>query len=504
MAVEKPTLDQLEDIAFELGMELSPEKLETFHALMDGAVASYRIIAELPDEKPIVTYPRTPGYQPDAAENPLNAWYVKATVKGAAEGKLAGKTVALKDNVCLAGVPMMNGAATLEGYVPDQDATIVTRMLDAGATILGKAHCESFCLSGGSHTGALGAVHNPHRPGYSAGGSSSGSAALVAAGEVDLAIGGDQGGSIRIPASFCGIYGMKPTWGLVPYTGVMPIESTIDHTGPMTATVADNALLLEVLAGPDGLDPRQTGCTTASYTEALGRGVKGLRIGIVTEGFGWANSQEGVDAKVRAAGARFAELGAEVSEVSIPFHRIGKDIWAPIGNEGLQAQMMHGNGMGFNWKGQYNVGLMDAHASWRERANDLSDTLKISMLIGEYFTTKYRGRYYAKAQNIARRLAAAYDKALGEYDLLLMPTLPIVASKLPEREEGTEAYIMRAFEMIANTAPFDVTGHPAMSLPCGLSDGLPVGAMLIGKHWDESTIYAAAAAFEAAGDWKTF
>ncbi|MCB8882700.1 amidase [Acidisoma cellulosilytica] len=503
MTVERPTLSQMQDIVDDLGMDLSPERLEMFRDLMDGAVASYRIVDELPDEKPIVTYPRTPGYQPSAAENPLNAWYVKSTVKGAPTGPLAGKTVALKDNVCLAGVPMMNGAATLEGYVPDQDATIVTRMLDAGATILGKAHCECFCLSGGSHTGALGPVHNPHRRGYSAGGSSSGSGALVASGAVDMAIGGDQGGSIRIPASFCGIYGMKGSWGLVPYTGVMPIESTIDHTGPMTATVADNALLLEVLAGPDGLDPRQMGCKPANYTEALGRGVKGLRIGIVTEGFGWANSQAGVDGKVRKAAKRFESLGAVVEQVSIPMHRIGKDIWSPIGNEGLLAQMMLGNGMGFNWKGQYNVGLMDAHASWRDRANDLSDTLKISMMIGEYFTRHYRGRYYAKAQNIARRLTAAYDTALASYDLLLMPTLPIVASELPDRDADLPTYTARAFEMIANTAPFDVTGHPAMSIPCGLSDGLPVGAMLIAKHWDESTIYAAAAAFEAAGDWKS-
>lgn len=504
MSLEKPTLDQLEEITFDLGMELSPEKLETFHALLEGPMASYRIVDELPDEKPRVTYPRTPGYQPDAAENPLNAWYVKSTIKGAASGPLAGKTVALKDNVCLAGVPMMNGSATLEGYVPDQDATVVTRLLDAGATILGKAHCECFCLSGGSHTGALGPVHNPHKRGYSAGGSSSGSGALVGAGVVDMAIGGDQGGSIRIPAAFCGIVGMKATWGLVPYTGVMPIEATIDHTGPMTATVADNALMLEVLAGPDGLDPRQGICHPARYTEALGRGARGLRIGIVTEGFGWANSQEAVDAKVRAAAAKFQALGATVEEVSIPLHRIGKDIWTPIANEGLQAQMMHGNGMGFNWKGQYNLGLMDAHASWRERANDLSDTLKISMFVGEYFTKHYRGRYYAKAQNLVRRLRAAYDEALTRYDLLLMPTLPIVASELPERDADLVTYTTRAFEMIANTAPFDATGHPSLSLPCGAVDGLPVGLMLTAKHWDESTIYAAAAAFEAEyGSWKS-
>src|SRR6202012_5737058 len=196
-----------------------------------------------------------------------------------------------KDNVCLAGVPMMNGASTLEGYTPDVDATIVTRILDAGGTILGKAHCEFFCLSGGSHTGALGPVHNPHKQGYSAGGSSSGSGALVAAGEVDMAIGGDQGGSIRIPSSFSGIYGMKGTHGLVPYTGVMPIEVTIDHTGPMTRNVRDNALLLEVLAGADGLDPRQGTPKVSNYTEALGGGAKGLRIGVVKEGFGHPSSE---------------------------------------------------------------------------------------------------------------------------------------------------------------------------------------------------------------------
>src|SRR4030095_8107689 len=203
----------------------------------------------MPDNLPPVKYPRTPGYRPGPEENKHNAWYVKTTVNGAPRGKLKGKTIALKDNIMLAGVPMMNGAATLEGYVPDIDATVVHRILDAGGTIAGKAHCEYFCLSGGSHTNATGPVHNPHKMGYSAGGSSSRRVVLVALREVDMAIGGDQGGSIRMPASFCGIYGMKPTHGLVPYTGIMPIEITVDHTGPMTANVADNALLLEVIAG---------------------------------------------------------------------------------------------------------------------------------------------------------------------------------------------------------------------------------------------------------------
>ena len=234
---------------------------------------------------------------------------MKTTVEGAPSGKLKGKNVVVKDNICLAGVPMMNGASTLEGYVPDVDATVVQRILDAGGTIVGKSVCEYFCFSGGSHTSATGPVHNPHRHGYSAGGSSSGSAALVAAGEVPMALGGDQGGSIRMPASYCGIYGMKPTHGLVPYTGIMPIELTLDHTGPMTATVEDNALLLEVLAGPDGLDPRQYGGQSKPYRDALGQGAQGLRIGIVEEGFGHPQSQAQSDAVVARGGGPSARPG---------------------------------------------------------------------------------------------------------------------------------------------------------------------------------------------------
>ena len=504
MSVKRPTLEQMMDIVDSFGMNMESERVGEFMSLMEGNFVAYDLIDQMPDEIPQVKYPRTPGYRPSAAENPLNAWYVKTDIQGASSGKLKGKTVAVKDNVCVAGVPMMNGSSTLEGYVPNLDATIVTRLLDAGAVIKGKSHCELFCLSGGSHTGALGPVHNPWKHGYSAGGSSSGSGALVASGEVDMAIGGDQGGSIRMPSSFCGIYGMKATHGLVPYTGVMPIEATIDHTGPMTQNAHDNALMLEVLAGPDGLDPRQYAPKVGNYTGALSRGVKGLKIGLVKEGFKRENSEEDVDAKVREAAKRFAALGATVEEISIPDHLTALAIWTPIALEGLQAQMMNGNGMGFNWKGLYTVSLLDAHANWRDRADDLSDSLKISMMVGQYFLTHYRGRFYAKAQNLARKVRAAYDQALGDYDLLMMPTLPVKATPLPPANAPLGLYLQRAFEMIGNTAPFDVTGHPAMTVPCGLSDGLPIGAMLIGKHYDEETIYAAAGAFEKAGDWKTF
>lgn len=504
--VRRPTAEQMHDIVSSLHLNMSQGEIAEYLDVLEGTFQAYDRVNELPDYLPPVRYPRTPGYRPGANENPLNAWAVKSEVRGAAHGPLSGKRVVLKDNICLAGVPMMNGASTLEGYVPDIDATLVTRILDAGGTIVGKAHCEYFCLSGGSHTSAHGPVHNPYKHGYSAGGSSSGCGALVASGEIEMAIGGDQGGSIRMPASYCGCYGMKATHGLVPYTGVMPIEATIDHTGPMTATVADNALLLEVIAGSDGLDPRQYNPQVEKYsfTAGLGRGVSGMRIGLVTEGFGWAVSEPDVDAKVREAAERLRGAGAIVEPVSIPMHLDGGAIWTPIALEGLMAQMMHGNGMGFNWKGLYTTSLLDAHANWRSRADELSRTLKISMLAGEYFIKHHRGHFYAKAQNLGRLLRKTYDDVLARYDLLMMPTLPMKATPLPPANAPLALYCQRGFEMLPNTCPFDVTGHPAMSIPCGMSDGLPIGMMLVGKHYSETTIYRAAHAFEQLGDWRNF
>ena len=370
---------------------------------------------------------------------------------------------------------MMNGASTLEGYVPDVDATVVTRILDAGGTIVGKAHCEYFCLSGGSHTCAAGPVHNPYklrllgrRLVVAAAG------ALVGAGEVEMAIGGDQGGSIRMPASWSGCYGMKATHGLVPYTGVMPIEATIDHTGPMTATVADNALLLEVIAGRRRARPAPVQRARRQvHRRARAAASAGLRIGVVTEGFGRPESEPDVDQKVRAAADRLRALGAIVEEVSIPMHLDGPAIWTPIALEGLQAQMMNGNGMGFNWKGLYTTSLLDAHANWRARANELSRTLKISMMVGEYFIRNYRGHFYAKAQNLARVLR----QGLRRRAVALRPAADADAADEgdadPAGERAARAVVpARASRCCNNTCPFDVTGHPAMSVPCGLSQGL--------------------------------
>jgi amidase len=499
--LRKPPLDELRRIARAYDLDMSSDDLVSYRNLMDGVLASYRRLDQFAEPTLPVKYPRNAGYRPAPSENRLNAWYWKCSIKGAATGLLAGKKVAIKDNVCVAGLPMMNGSNVLEGYVPDVDATIVTRILDAGGEIVGKAVCEHLCFSGGSHTSDTGPVLNPHDPKRSAGGSSSGSAALVVAGECDMAIGGDQGGSIRIPSAYCGAVGHKPTYGLVPYTGVFPIELTLDHTGPIARTAVECAQLLEAIAGPDGLDPRQSSAVRKdAYTKLLTGDARGLRIGVVREGFGWPNSEPDVDKTVRDAVQRLSRAGATVSDVSVPLHREGVHIWNAIAVEGAAMLMVSGNSMGTNWKGHYTTSLLDFYGrSRRVRANDLSDTVKLVVLLGQYMQDNYQGRYYAKAQNLARVLRAAYDEALSTYDLLLMPTLPLKATPLPAPNASREEYVARALEMLSNTCPFDVTGHPAATVPAGTSEGLPVGMMLIGRYWEDGTVLRAADAFQKSG-----
>src|SRR5579863_5643452 len=235
MSVRLPLTEQIRDIGSAFGLTLDADEVAAFQQAFKGPIASYRRLDELVPPALSAVSPRSPGYRPPPSENPYGAWYWRTSICTGAEGLLKGKKVAIKDNICVSGVPMMNGSALLEGYVPEIDATVVTRILEAGGTIAGKAACEDLCFSGASHTAATGPIRNPHNPAHSAGGSSGGSAALVAAGDVPMALGGDQGGSIRTPSSWCGIYGLKPTWGLVPTTGSMPISYSLDHCGPMGA-----------------------------------------------------------------------------------------------------------------------------------------------------------------------------------------------------------------------------------------------------------------------------
>ncbi len=500
MPFSKPTLEQVRAVADDLGIHPSDDELAGYLERMEGFARAYTLVDEAPEPAPDLGRRRSPGRRPRPAENRYNAWFVKASIREEYRGRLAGKTLAVKDSISVAGLPMMNGASFLEGHVPDADATVITRTLHAGAEIIGKTNCEYLSLSGGSHTGANGPVINPHKEGCSAGGSSSGSAVAVAVGDAGLALGCDQGGSIRVPAAWCGIVGLKPTHGLVPYTGILGVDPAVDHCGPMTRDVHDNALLLEVLAGRDGMDPRQPSAwQPVKYTAARRAGAKRLRAAVIEEGFGQHNAEAEVDERVRAAADVLATLGIDVAEVSVPIHKRAWPLAQPIYVEGL-AHSMGESGIMPDAEGLGSSGLAERFASWRPRWRELPGNLTALILFGAFVRDRHPGRYYVKAQRLRRTIRRAYDEVLSDHDLLLMPTTPMAATPLPAADASPAERSRRAGEMLANTGPFNVTGHPAITLPCGTTnDGRPVGMMLVGRHFDEMTLYRAAYAFERAG-----
>ena len=514
---ELPSVNQLAEIAADFGLDMSFDDLSNQRDAMRGAIANLRHIDDMPEERPAVAYPRTPGHRPHPDDNPYNAWYWRAEIKGADAGPLAGEAVGIKDVVSVAGLPMMNGARALEGYVPTIDATIVTRLLDAGATIVGKTACADFSFSGGGHTSGYGPVRNPRKPTHAPGGSSKGSAAALAAGDVAMAIGGDQGGSIRIPASWCGVVGHKATYGLIPYTGCLAIEMTLDHIGPMANSVENTARMLSVLAGPDPLDPRQRGTIPEDYVRdympAIGAGCEGIRIGVLREGFdqsedtwpefGLPGSAPVVDASVRAAVRRLEERGAEVSEVSVPEHYHGLRVWFAIAAEGATEFMLKSGGVGTGWFGFYDTQFLE-HASRAAatRQNDYPLTVKNVLLLGEYLKRYYHGTYYAKAQNQRRRLTEAFDKALGQVDVLVLPTIPHLAAPIPSLDADFGEYMSKSLSMINNTPQFNLTGHPAISVPCGADGDLPIGCQIVGRRFDDLTVLRVADALEKSADWQ--
>lgn len=510
---ELGTIDQIKEIARGLGIPLSDEQMQGHLDLLNATIPSFRELEKMPERKLPVKYPRTPGWQPTAEENPLNGWYWRCEVNGASAGPLKGERIALKDTVCLAGVPMMHGSKLLEGYVPEVDATIVTRMLDAGATIVGKATAEDLSVSAGGATCSTGPVGNPFDPTRNPGASSSGSAVVIATGQVDMAIGGDQGGSIRLPAAWTGVYGLKPTFGLVPYTGCHGIECTLDHIGPMANSTKGIAKLLSVIAGFDPNDPRQRGVITAdhdtNYLPALERDVKGMKIGVLKEGFG----HDGVDGNlasdpqveecVRAALDKLAAQGAIIEEVSIPEHDTAVHLWNAIAIEGVTAFMLNGNGMGTNLFGWYNTSMAEHMArAMKARPYDLPQTVLSVLIRGEWFRRNYHNRYYGKAQNQRHIVVDAYNSVFSDYDLIACPTIVAPPTEMCDRDAGPLETVVNMLNSLRNTVACNVTGHPSMSIPCGMRDGLPVGLMLSANHFDERSILAASHIFEQLGDWK--
>lgn len=489
--------DELKTLLAQLNMSVNDPEL--YRALISANLEVTALVDAI--EVPKQEIPARNWWRPTPEENTLGAWYVRTDIRGASGGKLAGRSIVLKDTVLLAGVPLMAGTSILEGYVPEEDAAIVHRLLAAGATICGKSACEAYCFSGGSHTSASGPVRNPHNPAHTTGGSSSGSGALVAAGEVDMAIACDQGGSIRIPASYCGLVGMKPTFGLVPYTGILGMNPNIDHTGPLTRIVADNALLLEVLAGPDGVDSRQSSVQSGDYTGALGSDISGLRIGLVREGLEQDGGDPRVSEKVRAACAQLASLGATVTELSIPMHKLGAGVTF-AGIQSMMLSMYEMDGCLLERPDVTPEGYMHAQAGWRQRTDELPHNVKIGLLTAQVLKNRYGYTYIARGMQRLPLVRAAYDDALRDVDILVMPTTISTAPLLPPENADAATGLAAAFGPLANTSVFNSTHHPALSVPCGMVDGLPVGLMMIGRHWDETTLYRAADRLEQSRDWR--
>jgi amidase len=506
-----PDVDEVVTVAESLGIHLSSEEAVIYRKYLLEQLSAFDAFVQARIDEPgppMYSSARKSGRKPGREEDPLNAWMWKCQIPGASEGLLAGKTVSFKDHIAVAGVPMSFGSFALEGFIPDFDATVVTRVLEAGGTIVGKNVMNG--LSGGYGTGGgigdYGRPLNPHNPEHVTGGSSSGSGAAVAAGQVDISFGGDQGGSIRIPAAFCGIVGLKPTFGLVSHFGIgFGSDQSIDYTGPMARTVEDAAAALQATAGHDPYDPRQTRDVplTVDALGGLTGGVSGLRIGIVKEGF--TGAEEAVHDLVMAATEVLAKAGATVSEISIPEHLQMRAAQEALGEGPLS--LFKTGFFGAFTRTYYPASLIAAiNQMWASHADILAPRTKMALISAELARRQYHGRVYAKGQNVRPTYIKAYDDALANVDVLVMPTCIMTAPKNHRPGSHLEAVEDNLMAMARggsrNTQPFNYTGHPALAVPVGKSSaGLPASMQLIGRFFDDPLLLRVAYAYEHSVDW---
>ncbi|WP_033295843.1 amidase family protein [Amycolatopsis jejuensis] len=427
---------------------------------------------------------------PSTEDDPLNAvtWWTDA--EPTSSGPLDGVRVAVKDCIAVSGVPMSAGSALLAGFRPDVDSTVVARLRAAGARIVATTRMDEFGLAAGGDTGVGGAVRNPFDPDRTAGGSSSGCAAALHYSTVDVAVGADQGGSVRVPAAWCGVFGLKPTSGLVPATGSVGIDHTVDHLGPIARTTADLARVLNVLAGPDGADPRQSGLPPpVDYSAAEPRDLSGVRLGLLR-----TPGEPAVQAAFDDVVASLTKLGATIIPVDLPELADAGALCFGTTVEGTTALLAAG-GNGYQWRGHYWPELARAVADgWRSNAGDLGLAAKAVLLAGSYLQETYRGEWYAIAQNARSRLVSGYARALDGVDALLSPTTPGLPH--PVHADSDLARVRRGWAVLANTVPANLTGHPALSMPLAEAEGLPVGAMLTGHHFDEARLLQISAVCE--------
>jgi amidase len=498
--------EELHELARSWNFTVSDDEAEQLLEVAEAVFQAYDLLESQPAARlEPVAATRDAGRPPADGEDPLNAVVRFCRVRADdAEGVLSGMRIAIKDAVAIAGLPLTCGSRVLQDFVPTEDSVVTDRILRAGGEVVAVTNMDDLAFSGGGDSSWYGPTLNPWDPGRTAGGSSSGSAAVLFYDGVDAAVGGDQGGSIRAPASWCGAVGLKPTHGLVPYLGITGIDQTFDHCGPMARTAAGAAALLEAMAGKDEGDPRQRDVPPADYRAAVADAADSLarvRLGVVAEGFGAEVGAEAatVDA-VRETVERLRELGADTVEVSLPEHLQAGGI-AFIGFVEGMTNLMESGGNGYSWTGRYWQDLAPALASGlREHAQELSPQMKVTLIAGRWLRATYAGELYAKAQNLRPWLRDAYTKALDGVDVLLLPTTPWRAHELSPELPPAER-VLRGWANLGNTYPTDMTGHPAISLPLAEADGLPVGVMLVGRHFDDARLLGLAATCERAVGW---
>ncbi|MFD1644984.1 Asp-tRNA(Asn)/Glu-tRNA(Gln) amidotransferase subunit GatA [Haloarchaeobius litoreus] len=420
----------------------------------------------------------------------MSIFITEETVEGADDGPLAGKTVAVKDNISTAGVRTTCGSAMLDDYVPPYDATVVRRLKEAGADIVGKTNMDEFGMGTTTETSAFGPTENPVAEGRVPGGSSGGSAAAVAAGEADLALGSDTGGSVRCPAAFCGVVGIKPTYGLVSRYGLVAYANSLEQIGPFGATVEDAAELLDVIAGPDDRDATtREKAADSEYAAAADGDVDGLSIGVPTELVEGAD--EGVKEQFYAALDELESKGATTHEVSLESVEYAVQAYYVIAMSEASSNLARFDGVRYGHSGGYDGNWNEVFGKAREEG--FGAEVKRRVLLGTYaLSAGYHDKYYRKAQDARAWVKQDFDEALSEADVLASPTMPVPPMELGESLSDP----LKMYLADANTVPVNLADLPAISVPAGETDGLPVGLQLVGPAFGEETIIRAASALD--------
>ncbi len=407
-------------------------------------------------------------------------------------GRLAGVPIALKDNLCTRGVPTTCSSRILDGWLPPYDATVVAALTGAGAVSVGKTNLDEFAMGSSTENSAFGPTRNPHDPSRVPGGSSGGSAAAVAAGYVPLSLGSDTGGSIRQPAALCGVVGVKPTYGLVSRYGLVAFASSLDQIGPFAGTVADAALLLEVIAGHDPLDSTSIPEEVPDISGHLDDGVAGLRVGLVQELLGEGIADD-VRRRVEQAAEALAAAGAHVAEASVPAATYGLDAYYLIAPAEASSNLARYDGVRFGMRvdAPTTPEMYDA-----TRTAGFGDEVKRRIMLGTYaLSAGYYDAYYGTAQRVRTLICRDFDRAYADFDLLLAPTSPTTAFAFGDKTDDPLTMYMND----VCTIPTNLAGHAAMSVPYGTGDdGLPVGVQVLAPSLGEVPMFRAAAVLEAA------